>query len=243
MERSTGNITAKQLYTILFEAFGPQNWWPMDHTHHTQNNTDPRFEVMIGAILTQNTAWKNVEKAIQQLKKHDLLHIQGLIHANINTIKQSIRSSGYYNQKAKRLHNIAQHLQVKYNGNLDRFFAQPTSALRNELLSLHGIGPETADSIMLYAAEKPVFVVDAYTKRLCKRLPFPVNTESYQVIQHYFETHLKKTYAQQEIVQIYNEFHALIVNVGKHYCKPKPLCRQCPLLPFCQFGTKNKRKK
>lgn len=242
MERNTGNITAKQLYTILFEAFGPQEWWPMDHTHHTQNKTDPRFEVMIGAILTQNTAWNNVEKAIQQLKKHDLLHIQGLIHANIDTIKQSIRSSGYYNQKAKRLHHIAQHLQVKYNGNLDRFFAQSTSALRNELLSLHGIGPETADSIMLYAAEKPVFVVDAYTKRLCKRLPLPVNAESYQAIQHYFETHLKKTYAPQEIVQVYNEFHALIVNVGKHYCKPNPLCMQCPLLPFCEFGTKNKRK-
>lgn len=228
--------TPKQIYTNLYNEFGPQNWWPMDHLHHQHHKSDPRFEIMIGAILTQNTAWKNVEKAIQKLKKHHLLSVSSIKNADESLLKQSIRSSGYFNQKAKRLRYLAQYLDHHYNGNLHDFFSQETKNLRKELLGLHGIGPETADSILLYAGEKPVFVVDSYTKRLCKRLPLPVNAESYHQIQSFFEKELTEEYFNDELVQIYNEFHALIVNLGKYFCKPKPVCPNCPLLSFCQFG-------
>ncbi len=230
------NVTPAELYNQLYDAFGPQQWWPMNQSHHKQNNTDPRFEVMIGAILTQNTAWTNVEKAIKQLKEHNLLNIQTLKDADNNLVKTCIRSSGYFNQKAKRLQYLSNYLAEKYDGNLNQFFSKSTKNLRQELLSLHGIGPETADSILLYAAEKPVFVVDAYTKRLCKRLPLPVNADSYKDIQQYVEDDLTKKYPKGELVQVYNEFHALIVNLGKYYCKPKPVCSQCPLVKKCAFG-------
>jgi len=238
MKRAGMKTDPTHLYEILYDAFGPQHWWPMDHSHHKHTNTDPRFEVMIGAILTQNTAWKNVEKAIHQLKKQRLLSIQALVTIDTEKIKQSIRSSGYFNQKAKRLKNLAEHLQEHYQGNLTIFFSKPLQTVRSELLSLHGIGPETADSILLYAAEKPIFVVDAYTKRLCKRLPLPVNHESYIDIQHYFQTNLNPHYSNHELIEIYNEFHALIVNLGKYYCKPTPLCSMCPLVSICQYGKK-----
>lgn len=238
MKRYAMKTTPKQLYLVLFETFGSQHWWPMDTSHHQQNNTDPRFEVMVGAILTQNTAWINVEKAIKQLKRHNLLSIQTLIEADISLVKRSIRSSGYFNQKAKRLQNVAQYIQHEYQGDLNQFFAQSTQLLRKELLNLHGIGPETADSILLYAANKPVFVVDAYTKRLCNRLPLAVNAASYDEIQQFFQDDLTDKYSNQKITQIYNELHALIVNLGKHFCKPKPTCSNCPLLNHCQFGTK-----
>ncbi len=233
--------TPKYIYTILFETFGSQDWWPMDHSHHTENNTDPRFEVMIGAILTQNTAWKNVEKAIYKLKQNNLLSIKRLVIADIDLIKESIRSSGYFNQKAKRLQYLARHLHHNYNDDLNQFFSKPITELREELLSLHGIGPETADSILLYAAKKPVFVVDAYTKRICKRIPLPINTDSYESIQEFFQTNLTPFYSNHDIVKVYNELHALIVHLGKYHCKPKPLCSQCPLLDFCQYGIKNVR--
>jgi endonuclease III related protein len=228
-----------QLYTILFNAFGPQQWWPMDHTHHHQFNTDPRFEVMIGAILTQNTAWTNVEKAIHQLKQQNLLNINQLALADSLLVKQMIKPSGYFNQKTKRLQTLAQYLKEYYNSDLNSFFTQSLPILRKELLSLHGIGPETADSIVLYAAEKPIFVVDAYTKRLCTRIPLPINSQSYDDIQKFFQDHLSTHYSNHELVQIYNEFHALIVNLGKYYCKPKPNCAHCPVLNHCQFGKKN----
>lgn len=236
MKRTAMKTTPNNLYTILYNSFGPQYWWPMDHSHHKQNNTDPRFEVMIGSILTQNTAWTNVEKAIKQLKKHNLLSIKALKHADNDLVKTCIRSSGYFNQKAKRLQFLSDHLVEKYNGNLNQFFSKSIKKLRQELLSLHGIGPETADSMLLYAAKKPVFVVDAYTKRLCKRIPLPVNAASYDDIQHYFEDELKKRYVDDKLVQVYNEFHALIVNLGKYYCKPKPACSNCPLVKKCAFG-------
>ena len=228
--------TPLNLYTTLYDSFGPQHWWPMDHSHHEQNNTDPRFEVMIGAILTQNTAWTNVEKAIKQLKEHELLSIQALKDTDADLVKTCIRSSGYFNQKAQRLQYLSDHLAEHYDGDLDHFFSKSTKDLRQELLSLHGIGPETADSMLLYAVKKPVFVVDAYTKRLCKRLPLPVNADSYDDIQAYFEDDLGKKYSFDELVQVYNEFHALIVNLGKYYCKPKPVCSQCPLVKKCAFG-------
>lgn len=229
------NVTPAELYNQLYDAFGPQHWWPMDQSHHEQNNTDSRFEVMIGAILTQNTAWTNVEKAIKQLKEHNLLSIQTLKDADNDLLKTCIRSSGYFNQKAKRLQYLSNYFAEQYDEDLNQFFSKQTQSLRKELLGLHGIGPETADSILLYAAEKPVFVVDAYTKRLCKRIPLKVNAASYEDIQHYVEDDLTKKYPKDELVQVYNEFHALIVNLGKYYCKPKPVCSQCPLVKKCAF--------
>lgn len=239
MIQNNVKIYPLQLYTILFNAFGPQQWWPMDHTHHHQFKTDPRFEVMIGAILTQNTTWTNVEKAIYQLKQQNLLNINQLALADSSLVKQMIKPSGYFNQKTKRLQTLAQYLKKYYNSDLNSFFAQSLPILRKELLSLHGIGPETADSVILYAAEKPIFVVDAYTKRLCTRIPLPINSQSYDDIQQFFQDHLSTHYSNHELVQIYNEFHALIVNLGKYYCKPKPNCAHCPVLNHCQFGKKN----
>ena len=231
-----------QLYTILFDAFGPQKWWPMDHSHHQENMTDPRFEVMIGAILTQNTAWTNVEKAILQLKQKNLLDIHELAVADSVLVKRLIKSSGYFNQKTKRLQFLAQYLMEHYNSNLNSFFSQSVPQLRKELLSLHGIGPETADSILLYAAEKPIFVVDAYTKRLCTRIPLPVRSQSYEDIQQFFQDHLQNQYSPHILVQIYNEYHALIVNLGKYYCKPKPNCTHCPIMNHCNYAKKNENK-
>jgi endonuclease III related protein len=234
------NLTPKQLFTHLIEAFGPQHWWPMDHIYHKKNNSDPRFEIMIGALLTQNTAWTNVEKAIQELKKQNLLSINAIKYTDDTLLKQLIKSSGYFNQKAKRLHYLARYLSENYDSDLNKFFSKQTTLLRKELLDIHGIGPETADSILVYAGEKPVFVVDAYTKRLCKRLPLPVNSDSYDDIQDYMENELKNQYSNDELAQVYNELHALIVNLGKYYCKPKPVCPPCPLLSYCHFGKQKK---
>ncbi|MDG6218063.1 MAG: endonuclease, partial [Candidatus Thermoplasmatota archaeon] len=229
------NLTPKQLYTHLYDAFGPQHWWPMDSIYHEKNGSDPRFEIMIGAILTQNTAWNNVEKAIQELKKQNLLSIHAIKDVDDSLVKQLIKSSGYFNQKAKRLKYLARYLSENYDGNLNTFFSKKTSILRKELLNVHGIGPETADSILLYGGEKPVFVVDAYTKRLCERLPLPINQSSYEKIQHYFQDELTKYYANHELIKVYNELHALIVNLGKYFCRPKPVCASCPLLSYCEF--------
>jgi endonuclease-3 related protein len=145
-----------------------------------------------------------------------------------------IKPSGFFNQKAKRLKNIASHLHCYYQENLDDFFDRNLYEVREELLSLNGIGPETADSILLYAGNKPLFVVDAYTKRICKRLPLDTNI-SYNEIQQYFEINIKKNYSKKEILQIYNELHALIVELAKNYCKKKPECKKCPLQKHCMF--------
>lgn len=233
-------VNPKQIYTRLFTSLGPQYWWPMDKSHHQQNGSDPRFEIIIGAILTQNTAWSNVEKAIQHLKQHHMLTPRAILNANDELLKKLINPSGFFNQKAKRLKIISHHLIDNYEGSLTSFFNQSVQTLRKELLSLHGIGPETADSILLYAGKKPVFVVDAYTKRICKRIPFPLNPESYDEIQQYFQDHLFKEYVDiDELIQIYNEYHALIVELGKQYCKKqKPLCTDCPINTFCSYPQK-----
>ncbi len=226
----------EQIYDHLLNSFGPQHWWPMNHLHHQQNGSDPRFEIMIGAILTQNTAWTNVEKAIQNLKKHTMLSPQAIHDADDSLLKKLINPSGFFNQKAKRLQILSHHLLTHYEGELYTFFSQPTSNLRKELLCLHGIGPETADSILLYAGNKPIFVVDAYTKRLCRRLPLPPNPESYDQIQQYFQDHLSREYKPKELVPIYNEYHALIVELGKRFCKKqKPHCPECPLNKQCSY--------
>ena len=225
-------LTPQILYQKLLEDFGEQHWWPMDKQYHKKNNSDPRFEIIIGAILTQNTAWSNVEKALNNLKKANMIDIKKISDIDKKSLKEMIRPSGFFNQKAERLKNIAFYLQKNYKGDLDKFFNQDTYKIREELLSLNGIGPETADSILLYAGLKPVFVVDAYTKRISKRLPLNTNT-SYDEIQQYFQNNISKNYS--ETVQIYNELHALIVELAKNYCKKKPECNKCPLQKNCNY--------
>jgi len=225
-------VTPDQLYLLLKEHFGDEHWWPVDHQYHKKEKSDPRFEVIIGAILTQNTAWTNVEKALDNLKQHHALTIKMIVTMKLDLLKTMIQPSGFFNQKALRLKNLSKYLHQKYGESLDSFFSRPTNEIREELLALNGIGPETADSILLYAGNHPVFVVDAYTRRLCKRLPLPTSI-SYDEIQHFFEQELQLD-TRHKRVEVYKELHALIVEVAKQYCKKKPACTACPLTRLCQ---------
>ena len=227
-------ITPKILYDILNDRFGSLDWWPMDKEYHKKNGSDQRFEVIVGAILTQNTAWSNVEKAILSLKSQKVLDIDSISKVGIKKLQKLIKSSGFFNQKAERLKNLTLYFKQNYQGNLNYFFKKDIKAIRTELLSLNGIGPETADSILLYAGNLPIFVVDAYTKRICQRLPLDTKI-SYEEIQSYFEKELEKSYSNDEQVKIYNNLHAMIVILGKNYCKKNPKCKDCPLNKYCNY--------
>lgn len=218
MKKSLLNI-----YNKLYGRFGPQGWWP----------GDTAFEVIVGAILTQNTAWANVEKAIYNLKKHKLLSSVKLSRTKLSKIADLIRPSGYYNIKARRLLNFINYLNDKYGGNLKKMFEQKSDALRKSLLDIKGIGPETADSILLYAGNKPVFVVDAYTKRIFSRYGLLSEGASYDEIQRLFLHNLPKS------VKLYNEYHALIVRTGKDWCRKKPKCSLCSLQKGCRYDKKS----
>jgi endonuclease III related protein len=233
----SSSTTPFTLYTKLFTAYGPQHWWPMDGSYHTEQGTDPRFEIILGAILTQNTAWSNVEKAIDNLKKARILSISEIIDTNLEALKHYIKPSGFFNQKAVRLHTIAFYLKERYDGDLNVFFARPLQQIRGELLALNGIGPETADSILLYAGGKPIFVVDAYTKRLFGRLDLLLDL-SYNSIQSYVQTDISTHLSIEKLSEVYNEFHALIVEHAKRYCRKKPSCMGCPLNEECPFSMK-----
>jgi endonuclease III related protein len=214
------------IHDILLKRFGPQDWWP----------GDTPFEVVIGAILTQSTSWTNVEKAIDNLKKKDLLSPDGLHRIDTAELAIHIKSAGYYNAKAKKLKEFMNHLYTNHSGKLDRMFESDAKALRVELLSIWGIGPETADSIVLYAAEKPEFVVDAYTKRIFSRMGYVKEDITYEGLKEFSEQNLPRD------VKIYNEFHALLVRLGKEHCKKtNPMCSGCPLEKRCL--KKNKKKK
>ena len=208
----------KPAYNKLFRRFGEQHWWP----------GETPFEVCIGAILTQSTSWSNVEKAIDNLKNENLLSPEKLNSIETNKLAKHIKSAGYFNAKARKLKEFTGHLS-KYDYDLDEFFSKPTPELREELLSIWGIGPETADSIILYAAEKPSFVVDAYTKRIFHRLGYTPENASYDDLKDFSEKNLPRD------TQVYNEFHALIVRLGKEHCKKtKTNCKECPLLRECK---------
>ena len=202
------------IYQKLYSLFGSQHWWPAD-TH---------FEVMVGAILTQNTNWQNAEKAITNLKKHKLLQPHKLYKLSHRRLASLIRPAGYYNIKAKRLKNFLKFFIKYYNGNVKKILRQATPSLRQQLLSVNGIGPETADSILLYALKRPIFVVDAYTKRILLRHHFTGEDAGYDKIQNLFMKNLKSG------VKLFNEYHALLVKLGKEFClKNKPKCDICPL--------------
>ena len=202
----------KRFYNRLYKSFGPQGWWP----------GRTRFEVIVGAILTQNTNWTNVEKAIKNLKAEGALTIKAMGALSETRLATLIRPSGYFNIKAKRLKSFLRWLGKSYNGNLDRLFEVET--LREELLGVKGIGPETADSIILYAAKRPVFVIDAYTKRLLTRHGLAGEKVTYDEMQSLFMDNLEHDEG------VFNEYHALIVMVGKNFCKSRnPICGECPL--------------
>jgi endonuclease III related protein len=201
------------IYDRLFKSFGKQYWWPGD--------TD--FEIVIGAILTQNTNWSNVEKAIKNLKRAKVFTPGKLYEIDIKKLAELIKPSGYFNVKARRLKHFIEWLFLKYNGSLPKMFKQDYVRLREELLSINGIGRETADSILLYAARKPTFVIDAYTKRVLVRHELIPEDYGYEEMKAFFEESLP------EDVSLYNEYHALLVRVGKYYCKPKEQCEECPL--------------
>jgi endonuclease-3 related protein len=204
------------IYRILFDHYGPREWWP----------AETPFEVVVGAILTQNTAWRNVEKAITNLKQCGPLTPEALCRLPEETLSEAIRPSGYYRQKGKRLRNFLGMLSDRFECRLDALFDLPTEALREELLVLSGIGPETADSILLYAAGRPVFVIDTYTIRILSRHELLPEETSYVEAQQWVTDNLP------EDVQLFNEFHALLVNVGKDFCRPRPKCSGCPLEGF-----------
>lgn len=229
-------LTPGNIYELLLDHFGNQDWWPVDKDYHKGNVSDPRFEIIIGAILTQNTAWGNVEKALENLKTSNSLTVRKVVETDLENLKTMIQPSGFFNQKAKRLKILASHLRENYKDDLDRFFDRDLQEIRNELLSLNGIGPETADSILLYAGNHPIFVVDAYTKRICKRLPVEINGESYDEIQQCFEDELHECFPKKDTAQLYKELHALLIELAKNYCKKKPECNRCPLKNQCEFN-------
>jgi endonuclease-3 related protein len=230
-------LTPNEVYTLLLSHFGNQEWWPIDKKYHLKNGSDPRFEIMIGAILTQNTAWTNVEKALKNLKKNKSLTVEKIVELPLEKLKILVQPSGFFNQKALRLKTLATYIYEKYESNLDAFFKRDLQQIRKELLLLQGIGPETADSMLLYAGNHPIFVVDAYTKRICKRIPFMIKNESYEDIQQYFENNIYNEYSEQQTISLYKEIHALLVELAKNYCKTKPLCKKCPLEKKCTFRT------
>lgn len=213
----------KYIYSILSKTYGPQKWWPttfkgeLHPRYHGNAPTDKqKFEIIIGAILTQNTSWNNVEKAIINLNKEDLIDPVNILDTKKSKLAALIRPSGYFNQKAERLKIIS------------RFYLKNKDPSREQLLSVKGIGPETADSILLYAFNKPFFVIDSYTKKLFSRLNLCNKDISYDDLQSIFYDSLDHD------PSLFNEYHALIVQHSKQFCKNKPLCNNCPLTKICE---------
>jgi endonuclease-3 related protein len=209
------------LFETLAAHFGPLHWWPADSP----------FEVVIGAVLTQNTAWRNVEQAIAALKTAIPLAPQSLQALPCERLQERIRPAGFFRQKAQRLQLFADHLMSRHSGDLAAMLSGPLDPVRDELLSLPGIGPETADSILLYAGGRPSFVVDAYTRRLLGRLGLLSGAEKYQEIRALFMNQLPAD------TDLFNEYHALIVEQCKTFCRKRPLCDACPLRAGCPAAS------
>ena len=207
------DLTLRTIYEKLYAFYGPQCWWP----------GDTPFEITVGAILTQNTNWANVEKAIDNLKVHHVLNARALHKLPLQTLAALVRPSGYYNIKAKRIRAFLNFLVEKYGGSVGRMKNDETRTLRKKLLAINGIGPETADSILLYALKKPVFVIDAYTRRIISRHDILDANVRYDEYQDFFHCELDQN------VHLFNEYHALLVRVGKEYCRSQPRCERCPL--------------
>ncbi len=203
-----------EIFDRLYKFFGPQGWWP----------AETPFEVCVGAILTQNASWKNVERAIKNLKEINLLTPEALYNLSEKELSELIKPSGFYNLKAKRLKNFIHFLFENYGGSLEKMKEEEPETLRKKLLEIKGLGPETVDSILLYALDKPFFVVDAYTYRILSRHGLCPEETSYEELQSLFHENLDKD------TDLFKEYHALLVACGKNFCKKRePLCKDCPL--------------
>ena len=215
------------VYHRLYAAYGPQHWWPGDSP----------FEVVAGAILTQSAAWTNVETALASMRASGCWSWEAVDQIPESNLAQLVRSSGYFNAKARKLKAFAAHVAINYQGNLDRFFSKPAAPLREELLSIHGIGDETADDIMVYAANKPSFVIDTYTRRIMDRLGMTPDgaRPKYGDYQAVFHDNLPPN------VQLFNEFHALWDRHAKESCAKTPRCEGCCLLDVCATGQSQDR--
>ena len=231
----------KRIYDTLFTAFGSQGWWPIindktllcEYHVNAPRNEQEALEIAFGAILAQNTQWSpNVVRALQQLKLGNLIDVKKIISINNKKLAEIIRSSGHHNQKAKKLKNFCEFLLKNHNCNLENLFANSSEKLRNGLLSINGIGPETADSIMLYAAKKPIFVIDAYTRRIFNRIGH--KEKIYDELQKLFMDNLINN------EKLFNEYHALLVKLGKEICQKNPLCEKCPINIYCDYYNDKK---
>lgn len=208
-------------YQRLLDHFGPQHWWP----------AATNFEMIVGAILTQNTSWKNVSKAISHLRKAGMIRPKKLLQAEERELAQLLRPAGYYNLKASRLKGFIQYLFGHHRGSLSKMLSLPPDSLRRELLAVKGIGKETADCILLYAGGHPSFVVDTYTRRVLLRHGLIPASARYEEIQHLFHRWLPGD------AKLYGEYHALLVEVGKRFCRKVARCSDCPLEPFLKGST------
>ena len=216
--QSIGQILLN-IFRRLLAHFGPQHWWPAQGP----------FEVIVGAILTQSAAWGNVEKAIANLRAAGALSPGALRQLPISELAALVHPCGYYNAKALKLKSFAYWMGNNYDDDLDSLFANNIDDLRQQLLSIHGVGQETADSIILYAANKPIFVIDAYARRIINRIGLAPDTNSYSAYQDLFKDNLRPD------AELFNEYHALLVCLGKNVCRSRPLCRQCCLNDVCHF--------
>ena len=205
-----------EIFERLSAAYGKQQWWPADSP----------FEVIVGAVLTQNTSWKNVEKAIANLREAGLLSPRAIHALDREELAELIRPSGYYRVKAARLKNVVDFLMGEFDGSLNAMFERPLDELRESLLALNGVGPETADSILLYAGNLPTFVIDAYTHRVFKRHGWIEPEADYHALKEHCEAGLDSD------PELFNEFHALLVRVGNAHCRARPKCEGCPLAPL-----------
>lgn len=210
-------LGVREIYEVLRRRYGPQGWWPADSP----------FEVIVGAILTQNTSWKNVVRAIENLRREEALTPKALHRISPNRLKRLIRPAGFFNVKARRLKNFSVFLHEEYGGKLGLLLAEPAGHMRERLLGVNGIGPETADCIVLYAAGKPSFVVDAYTRRIFTRYGLIAPSSSYDDVRRYFTERLPVR------ASLYNAYHALLVEHAKRYCLSRPKCLECPLNQGC----------
>ncbi|HJX00508.1 MAG TPA: hypothetical protein VJ453_10115 [Terriglobales bacterium] len=216
----------RSIYRQLAAAYGPLHWWP----------ARTRFEVILGAFLTQNTSWRNVEHALRNLRRAGVLNVDGIRRIPLEHLEQLIRPSGYFRQKSARLKGFIGYLDEHYLGSLSRMFAQPIASLRPELLKLNGVGPETADAILLYAGKLPVFPVDAYTRRIFERHGITSARPKYEQLRVQVETAFQPA-PIAELADHYNEFHAVIVEVGKRHCGTVAKCEGCPLQPLLPAAT------
>ena len=212
--------TLREIYDRMAAHFGPTDWWPGDSP----------FEISVGAILVQNTAWTNVEKAIDNLKRANKLTPRTILDCDDDTLHDLVRPSGYFRVKSIRLRAFCRHLLTHYDGDMAKMAARPLEQLRPELLGIAGIGPETADDILLYACDKPVFVIDAYTRRMLKRHGLADDRATYEELRAFFERNLDSD------LQTFKEYHGLIVYTGKDFCRRGPKCESCPLAPMLKRG-------